>query len=76
MLSYIYRLIRDFEQQHGIQPNLLYLNELHAKHLKAGFAEQYSYQAIRDLLQMELIISKETIHPHVAWSSTVHKKAV
>jgi len=76
MLSYIYRLIRDFEQEHGIQPNILYLNEIHAQHLKDGFAENYSYQAIRDLLQMEFVVSGETVHPHVAWTPTVIRKAV
>lgn len=29
MLSYIYRQIREFENQHGILPNLLYINEEH-----------------------------------------------
>jgi len=76
MLSYIYRLIRDFEQEHGIHPNILYLNEIHAHHLKNGFAEDYSYQAIRDLLQMEFVVSRETLHPHVAWTPTVIRKVV
>ena len=74
MLSYIYRLVRNFEQQHGIYPNLLYLNDLHVCHLKAGLDEHYSFQAIRELLQMEIVVSKETVHPHVAWSPAVHKK--
>ena len=74
MLSYIYRLIRDFEQEHGIQPNVLYINEIHAHHLKNGFEEHYSYQAIRDLLRMELVISRETVHPHVAWSALVARQ--
>jgi hypothetical protein len=76
MLSYIYRLIRDFEQEHGIHPNILYLNEIHAKHLKNGFAETYSYQDMRDLLQMEFVVSKETVHPHVAWTSMVTRKVI
>ena len=67
MLSFIYRLIRDFEQEHGIEPNVLYINEIHAQHLKNGFEEHYSYLTIRDLLRMELVISREVIHPHVAW---------
>jgi hypothetical protein len=76
MLSYIYRLIRDFEQEHGIHPNILYLNDVHARHLKDGFAEEYSYQTIRDLLQMEFVVNKETLHPHVAWTATVIRKVV
>ena len=76
MFSYIYRLIRDFEKEHGIHPNLLYLNETHAHYLKDGFADSYTYQSIRDFLQMELIISREIMHPHVAWSQAVNRKAV
>jgi hypothetical protein len=76
MLSYIYRLVRDFQQEHGIHPNLLYLNETHAHHLKNGFTENYTYQCIRDFLQMELIISGEIVHPHVAWSHAVQRKVV
>jgi hypothetical protein len=75
MLSFIYRLIRDFEQEHGIHPNVLYINEVHARHLKYGIAEHYSYQAIRDLLRMELVISRETIHPHVAWTASLARQA-
>ena len=76
MLSFIFRLIRDFEQEHGIQPNILYINENHAQHLKNGFAESFTYQAIRDLLQMEFVISRETVHPHVAWTPMVIRKVV
>jgi hypothetical protein len=75
MLSFIYRLIRDFEQEHGIHPNVLYINEVHAHYLRNGFAEHYSYQAIRDLLRMELVISRETVHPHVAWTASVARQA-
>ena len=42
MISYILRLIDEFKQEHGCQPNLLYLNEFHFDHLKAGFAEDFT----------------------------------
>ena len=67
MLAYIYRLIRDFEQQHEILPNMLYLNRFHFEHLKAAFNESYSLQNIRDILQVELVIDQDVIHPHAAW---------
>ena len=68
MLSYIYRVIQDFEKQHSIQPNLLYLNNVHFEHLKASFSESFTLQNIIDILQVELIIDQDAIHPHVAWS--------
>ena len=75
MLSFIYRLIRDFEQEHGIEPNVLYINEVHAHYLRNGFDEHFSYQTIRDILRMELVISREVVHPNVAWSASVARQA-
>ena len=76
MLSYIYRLIRDFENLHGVQPNLLYLNELHVEHLKSAFEDCYTLQSIRDVLKMDVVISKEITHPHVSWTQTHQRIAV
>ena len=67
MLGFIYRLVNDFEHEHGIQPNLLYLNQFHSEHLKTAFAENYSMKSIMELLNMELVIENDIMHPHVAW---------
>jgi hypothetical protein len=76
MLSYIYRLIRDFEREHGIHPNLLYLNQAHAMHLQQGLDERLTSRSIRDLLQLELIIDQDIVHPHVAWTQSAQRVAV
>ena len=76
MLDYIYRLIRDYEQEHGIHPNLLYLNRIHSEYLKNAFAEDYSMRHITDALQMEMIIDHDIMHPHVAWTYAAQKMAV
>ena len=76
MLSYINRIVRDFRRDHGIEPNLLYLNDVQAHHLKEDFAEQYSYASISELLGMEIIVSRDIVHPHVAWSQAASRKAV
>lgn len=70
MLSFINRLVRDFERDHGVHPNLLYLNRFHAEHLKSAFDADYSMQQILDVLDMELIIENDILHPHVAWTNT------
>ena len=75
MLSFIYRLIRDFEQQHGIHPNLLYLNEYHVKHLMDGVADDFSLQNITELLELDLIINREVLHPRVVWTQTAQRMA-
>lgn len=76
MISYILRLVDEFKREHGYQPNLLYLNDFHVQHLKAGFSEQYNLQRVCETLQMELVITREVIHPHVAWTHSADKIAI
>lgn len=73
MLGFIYRLTRQFELEHGIRPNLLYLNHFHAEHLKSAFDEHYSMAQIRDVLGMEVIIEHGIAHPRMAWTQTAEK---
>ncbi len=76
MLNFIYRLIREFEREHGIHPNLLYLSPVHAQHLKDSVDESYTMQSIRNLLHMELIVNQDIVHPHVAWAQCAQRVAV
>ena len=75
MLSFINRLVRDFELEHGIHPNLLYLNRFHVEHLKTAFDADYSMSQILDLLGMELIIENDITQPHVAWTQLAQRIA-
>ena len=75
MLGHIYRLIADFERSHGIHPNLLYLNQLHSQHLVDAVDENMSMSQICELLDMELIIDHDIMHPHVAWTLSASKMA-
>lgn len=75
MLDHIYRLVSSFEQKHGVLPNLLYLNRIHSEYLKTSFDESYSLGQIMTMLQMEMIIDSEIIHPHVAWTHSAKRVA-
>jgi hypothetical protein len=75
MLDHIYRLITGFERAHGVLPNTLYLNETHCEHLKSVFDEGFSLEQIMEVLQMEVIIDREIMHPHVAWTQAAHRMA-
>lgn len=75
MLSYIYRLVRDFEKDHGSRPNLVYLNSQHFTILKGQLAKYVGMDRLVTLLGMEIILSDEATHPHVA-SVYAHKEAV
>jgi len=74
MLAYIFRLIRDFEKEHEVNPNLLYLNKFHYKHLEQAFSEAYSLQNIIDTLQVEIIVDQCIIHPRVSWSHSAQHR--
>jgi hypothetical protein len=75
MLSFINRLVREFEHEHGIRPNLLYLNRFHVEHLKTSLDTSYSMPQILGLLGMELIIENDITQPHVAWTQMAQRAA-
>lgn len=75
MLDYIYRLMRDFELEHGFKPNLLYLNKHHCVYLKLSFDSDLSLQSIVNILGMEVLIEQETVHPKVSWTHCVYHAA-
>ncbi len=75
MLGYIYRLVTSFEREHGMRPNLLYINQEHLLHLKSSFDERFSMQQIMYMLKMELIIDQGSVHPHVCWTQVAQRKA-
>jgi len=68
MLSFIYRLVRDFEVEHDIHPNLLYLSQVHMHVLREQLNTTEQLDEIVQLLGMEIIITQEATHPHVAWT--------
>ncbi len=75
MLSYIVRLVQEFEQEHGVHPNLLYLNEQHLQHLQEGLREGNNLQRVRDILHMDIVLTRESVHPHVLWTQTAYQLA-
>ncbi len=75
MLGFIYRLVQGFELEHNVHPNLLYINRTHSEHLLAAFDGNYTLGQITDMLQMDIIIDPETVHPHVAWTQVGQRVA-
>ncbi len=65
MLSHIYRIVMQFERSHGYRPNLIYLNPIHFHYLREQL-DNRNMEQIRLLLGMEIIITSDAIHPHVA----------
>jgi len=67
MLSYIYHQINNFQNSHGVLPNVLYLNNEHYQRLLGAYDASMSVMGITQHLQLELVIDATAIHPHVAW---------
>ena len=76
MLSMIYRLTQDFERSHGIRPNLLYLHPEHLQQFQLDYPDPHSRAEIFRRLGLEIAVSREAVHPHVAWSLLVLRDAV
>ncbi len=75
MLSYLYRLVTDYQRSHGCHPNLVYLNRLHYCMLRQNLAGLRSEEAIVRFLGMNIVISPEICHPDVAWVTSARQKS-
>ena len=71
MLSFLYRLVETFQREHGMHPNLIYLNRLHYRKLLESLPAMKSHEEISRFLMMEIIISPEIMHPHVASANLI-----
>ena len=67
MLSFLYRLVEHYHREHGLHPNLLYLNQWHYHKLLECLPEMEGQEQVSRFLMMQIIISPETVHPYVAW---------
>jgi len=64
MLSFLYRLIRAFVQEHGYRPNVVVMNRHHYRQLQESLPEMHDFAPF---LGLEVILSDDCVHPHVAW---------
>ncbi len=69
MLSFIYRLVREFETEHGYRPNLLQISPQHFTELRLNLPEFSHRDEMTRFLGMRILFSQEAVHPHVVWSS-------
>ena len=67
MLSYIYRLAKQYEDLHGTLPNVVYLNSTHLNMLKTQIDNPANIHEVFVNLGLELILSESTTHPTVGY---------
>ncbi len=66
MLSFLYRLIRNFQREHQFPPNVVYLSSLHYRALRDNLSK-FNHEQIEHFLQVHIVLEPEALHPHVAW---------
>lgn len=76
MLSFLYRMAKSFETEHGFRPNMLYLNNQHFLQLKTQLDNIKDLDALNHLLGMEIVLDDELTQPHVACSCIDWPEAV
>lgn len=67
MLSFLYRIARSYQQEHGYRPNAVVMSKAHFRELQKSLPEITDYADLSRLLGMEVVLSEDCIHPHVAW---------
>ena len=69
MLSFIYRLVKQFESKHGYPPNLLEISPEHFSLLRQSLPALSQRDELRRFLGMRIIFSLDAVHPRVLWSA-------
>ncbi|NOX08235.1 MAG: hypothetical protein GXP22_01885 [Gammaproteobacteria bacterium] len=75
MLSFIYNLNQSFEKNHGFLPNTLYLSPQHLQQLQDSFDQNMDIACILKHLDMDLLLDRTVVHPHVGWNPLKHSIA-
>ena len=68
MLSFLYRLATEHQQNYGYKPNLLFLNNDHFNLLCQELAEIDGLDELMQFLGMQLVLEEELTHPHVGYT--------
>ena len=66
MLSHIVSLVSNYEQDHGMRPNLVYMNETHYGYLREEMPGVWDHDDVVSLLGIDIALSDIAIRPHVA----------
>ncbi len=67
MLSFLFRLVRDFQATHGYQPNTLFISPRHYRSLQQSVPGLAGNPELSRFLAVDIILSETAVHPHMAW---------
>ena len=75
MLSFIYKLLRDYQLNHHARPNVLYISHAHLAVLHTELEIHLNPDKIHQYLGMEIILRSRLSHPRVCWVESAARKA-
>ena len=73
MLSFLFRLMRAYQREHGFLPNVLYINDFHYQKLRESLPALTTHEEIAAFLQVDVVLSAEAVHPSIAWVKPLHR---
>lgn len=74
MLSFLYRLIHDFQREHGFPPNVLNLNETHYRALRENLP-QLGHEETECFLRLQIVLLTDALHPQVSHREPLRRRA-
>jgi hypothetical protein len=75
MLSFLYRIARSYQQEHGYRPNAVVMSNAHFRQLQESLPEITDYADLSRLLGMDVVLSEDCIPPPVSWRSMARRAA-
>jgi len=66
MLSHIVSLVSHYEQNHGVRPNLVFMNETHYGLLREELPGVRDHDDVTTIIGVDIALSDDAIRPHVA----------
>lgn len=66
MFSHIVSLVQDYEQGHGMRPNVVYMNETHYSYLREEMPGVRDHNEVVRILGVDIALADDILHPQVA----------
>jgi hypothetical protein len=66
MLSHIVTLLNSYERNHGVRPNLVYMNETHYGYLREELPFVRDHNDVIAILGVDIALNDEAMNPQAA----------
>jgi hypothetical protein len=66
VLSFVVTLINQYERDHGVRPNLLYMNEAHYLYLREELPGISDHEDVTAIVGTDIALSDTALSPYVS----------